>query len=106
MNRCAILSDANRLVVRYLTAADLFQDFRFLAVPIGRQERLDCVAQYFFRAVAEHPLSAAVPAHDSTFKIFADNGVIRRLDDGREQTARLFGHPTLRDVDSYATHTN
>jgi hypothetical protein len=45
----------------------------------------------FFRGIAEKPLCGLVPAGYDPVQVFADDGIFRRLDNGCQSPAGLFG---------------
>jgi hypothetical protein len=57
---------------------------RLFVHAIPRDQDGHRLADGFLGRIAEHPLGAAIPGLDDAVEILADNGVVGRLDDGRE----------------------
>src|SRR5262245_57293920 len=68
-----------------LAAADPLQDGGFLAVSIRRDDSQDRLPDHLLGRVAEDPLRRLVPAGDDPIGVLADDGVVRRLHDRRQQ---------------------
>jgi len=68
----------------------LGEDLWFLAAQVGRDKFQKGGAHHLFRHIAEYTPGRHVPAGDYTLQVFADNGVIRRLDNGTEHSALFF----------------
>jgi len=60
--------------------------------PAGRRsssEDRHLAADNLLRLVAEDALGTAVPSHDDATEVHADDGVVRRINDGREHLCGL-----------------
>lgn len=66
--------------------------------PVGRKKNVNGFSDYFFGLVAENALGRRIPAGDDAFEGFADNGVLRRIDNGGKQGLLGFGFLDLRNV--------
>jgi hypothetical protein len=83
-----VLGDAGGLeMVDALSRADPLDDPGFLVVQFRRDDRGDVLADDLRGQVAENPGGTAVPRLDDAVQGLADDGVIRRFDDGGEQGA-------------------
>ena len=63
-------------------------DLVFLGDALGRDDQGDVPADGLRGGVAEQPLGAGVPALNDAVQRLADDGVVGRLDDRREQAGR------------------
>jgi len=72
------------VVIDGLAAPDARQYSRLFVHAIPRDQDGHRLADGFLGRIAEHPLGAAIPGLDDAVEILADNGVVGRLDDGRE----------------------
>ena len=60
------------------------QDPGELVQPIFGEQQRDGTARDLLRGVPVEALGAAIPRQNPSVEIFADDGVVRRVDDGRE----------------------
>src|SRR5262249_26236956 len=67
------------------TPADAPENARFLVVPIWRDEGKDRHANHFLGSIAKETLGPLVPTRDNAVEVFADDGVVKTLDDGGEK---------------------
>src|SRR5215510_407509 len=75
----------------YLFAApDAFQNTRLLIRAIRRYQNHDGLTDGLFSRIAEQLLRAFVPTHDDAVQVLADDGVVRRFDDGRQLGYSIF----------------
>ncbi len=88
-----------------LPGLEACDDLVFLVDAVGRDDERDMAAHRLLRGVAEDPLGGGVPALDHSVESLADDGVVRGLDDGREQASGaqaagsvLLQMPPCRDV--------
>ncbi len=79
-------------------APDAPEDLGLLIVAVGGDEHHDRSAHRLRRRVPEEPFRALVPTGDDPIQVFADDGVVRRLDDGGEPGARLLRLLAFGDV--------
>ena len=89
------------IVIDALTAPYAREDAGLLVVSLSRNQNRDRFADSFFGGIAKQPLRALIPTHNDAVQIFADNGVIRRLDDGGQSLTGLFGLLQLGDILKY-----
>src|SRR5690606_20087808 len=64
--------------------ADAPQDCLFLVADGGREQYGHRAPDGLFRRIAVQALGTPVPARDSAVEVLADDGVVRRIDDGRQ----------------------
>ena len=79
---------SNALGFEVLDPPALFQagdDVIFLGETVGRDDQRDVAADRLGRAIPEQALGAGVPALNDAIERLADDRVVRRLDDRREQ---------------------
>ncbi len=62
-----------------------FQNRRFLILPAFRNQNRYGFADYFLGCVTEYAFGCLVPSPDNPIQVFADDGVVGRLDN-RGQT--------------------
>ncbi len=87
----SVLALADRLeLLDARAAADSAQDHRLLGGTIGRDRDLDGATDDLRGAVTEHAFRRRVPARDHPLERLADDGIVRRLDDGDEALDDLF----------------
>ena len=66
-----------------LPAVESREDVRFFLESVRREQLDDGMANHLLRRVPEGPLRSLVPALDDTVEVFADDGVLRGIDDRR-----------------------
>ena len=94
-----VLGDADRLVVReVLAATHPREDVRFFVRVLGWHEPIDRLADHLCRGVAIKPLRAGIPAHRDPFERGAEDRVLRRVHNRREEFAACLRLLPLRDV--------
>src|SRR3546814_3876096 len=94
-----LLALANRVVVvDGLAAADAGEDYVFFVVAVGGNQDRHRLPDLFLGGIAEEPLRAAVPACGDAVEVLADDGVVRRLDDGGQALRRRLRGVAQRDV--------
>ena len=99
VNAAAILGNAHGLVVIDAFAAlQPREDLPLLAMQFGRDDPQDRLADHLARLVPEDARRARVPRGDAAIEGFADDGVVRRNDDGRQSRRFEFGVVLLGDV--------
>jgi hypothetical protein len=67
-----------------LAVADLFEDQRFLVLPVVRDQLDDRFPDHFVSRITENSFGALVPARHDAVESFTDDGVFRRFDDRGE----------------------
>jgi hypothetical protein len=77
-------------VIDPLAALNARQYSRLLVDALRRDQDGHRLAGGFLGRIAEHALGAAIPGLDDAVEILADNGVVGRLDDGREPLREKF----------------
>src|ERR1044071_6118334 len=61
------------------------QNLRFFFRAIRGKQQSNRLADHLLGRISEYSFRTAVPAHYDAVKVLANNGVIRRIDDRREQ---------------------
>ena len=84
-----------------LTAPYALKNAGLLILAIGRNQNGDRLTHDLLSRIAKQPLRALIPTPNDAIQIFADNGVIRRLDDGGQSLTGLFGLLQLGDILKY-----
>ena len=82
-----------RTVSKCLTlfaAADARENFRILVVTIHGDEHEDGFADCFARRITEEPPRAGIPACDDAIEVFAQDRIVRGLDDGCKSLGQRF----------------
>ena len=72
-------------MVNALAALQLLDELRFFVAKFVRNDQRDGLADDFVRGIAEHARGTGIPRANSTVERLADNGVVRGLDDCRQQ---------------------
>src|SRR5690606_21912378 len=72
-------------VVHALAGADPAKDMGFLVHPLFWNENGDRLPNHLFFRKPENLLGTLVPACDNAIEVFADDGIIRRLNDARKE---------------------
>ena len=86
VNKRSIFAATHGLkVLDPLAQADAPENVWFLVVTIWWDDREDGRANHLFGRVAKESLCTLVPAGDNAIEVFADDGVVRALDDRGEQ---------------------
>jgi hypothetical protein len=85
-------------VIDALRVRDPREDRSLFFEPVGWHDDRDGLAQRLGGAEPEQLLRCAVPGEDRAVESFADDRVVRRLHDRREDRARLLGFEARRDV--------
>src|SRR5438874_624439 len=89
-------------VIDTLAAPDARQDFRFLPLPLRREDHQHRPTDRLLRGVSKESLRPGIPRGDDAPEGLADDGVVRGVDDSLEQllalAKRRFGALALRDV--------
>jgi hypothetical protein len=67
-----------------LAPRDPGQDFAFVRVQVRRDELVNRRADHLGGGVPEDPLGRRIPGENGPVEGLADDGVVRRLDDGGE----------------------
>ena len=80
---------------------DLVQDFRLLLLPARRDQHQDRAADRLVAAIAEDPLRRLVPARDGPVQVLADNRIVGRVDDSRQER---FGKRWIGSWSEISTH--
>jgi hypothetical protein len=95
----AVLGDANRLeVLDPFAAPEPLEDGTFLVVPLRGDDQRDRPAHGLGRRVAEHAFGPRVPTCDDALERLADDGVVGRVDDGRQPRPSFLRAPALAHV--------
>ena len=102
----AVLVASDRLQLDHpLAASKSHEEARLLVDPVGRDEEKDGGSDHLGRGKAEERFGTAVPARHDAVQVFADDRVLRRLDDRREPPrdrgdalGRLLGPRVVGDV--------
>src|SRR6185437_4663811 len=93
----AILSLPRRLImVDALAGADLAEDLVFFIVKPSRDQAKNRLADHLVGGIAEDLARAFIPAGDDALEIFADDGIVRRVDYGGEMDSRVEGRRVVR----------
>src|SRR4051794_30952818 len=71
--------------------SDALDNERLLFLPLRRNNDGNVLADGFLGAVPEQPFSGAIPRVDDTVEGLANNGVIRRIHNGRQMSPDGFG---------------
>src|SRR5262249_8807305 len=88
----AVLPATDRLeVIDALGPPEAGEDLALLVQAIRRDDEIDPLPDRFGGRIAEDALRARVPARDDAVERLADDGVVRGLDDRREQRTHLLG---------------
>ena len=66
------------------SALDAFKDGRLFILPVRGDQNGDRFPKYLFGRVSEKALRTLVPASDDAVKVFAEDCVVRPLNDGRK----------------------
>src|SRR5262245_25672583 len=77
-------------MINLFAAPDGFQSPRLLIRAIRRYQNHDGLADDLFSRIAKQFLRAFVPTYDDAVQILADDGVVRRFDDGRQLAYSVF----------------
>ena len=86
----AVFRASLRLVmVHPFAAADSLEDPPHVLNAFRRHQQRDVLPDDLLGRVAEDSLGPTIPAGDDPFERLADDGIVRRLDDGREQPPKL-----------------
>jgi hypothetical protein len=85
-------------VLNHLAAADAREDIVFLGLACGWDDQADRLSNRLARRIAKHALGGVVPRGDDAGQVLADNGILRRLDQGGKLSACGFGASTFRYV--------
>src|SRR4029453_6436223 len=92
VERRAIFAKADSLEVFHgLRSANVFEDDVFLIEPLWRNQKGDGPPHGFLGGVAKQAFCAAIPTGDDAVEILADNGVVRRRDEGGQSGLSLLG---------------
>src|SRR5688572_16395874 len=87
--RRAVLSTAYRLVVTDVSSrSDFTEDEIFFALAIVRNDHANRLANRLVGGVAEHALGGGIPQLNDAVQVFADDRVVRRIEDFCEVTGR------------------
>src|SRR5439155_2713363 len=86
----SVLAPADRLeMFDGFTAPDFGKNLVFFRLAFRRNDQTDGLTDDFVSAVSEDPLGATVPGGDDAVQIFADDRVLARGDDRREERGRV-----------------
>src|SRR5690349_2822738 len=80
-------------MVDALAGAQAPEDFRLLVLTLGRNENGDGLADHLFGGVAENARGTFIPGDDDAVERLADDGIVRRRNDGSQSAAQLFRVP-------------
>src|SRR5580693_530373 len=61
--------------------------FCLLELQVSRNEARDGLPDHFLRRITEHTNGSLIPGFDHPVQIFADNGIVGRIDNARESQA-------------------
>jgi hypothetical protein len=78
--------------------AESREDSWFFVYMIFRDENRDWLADHFVGGVAEDALRSGVPARDDAFERFADDGIIRGINQGGEPIRSQFRTLKIREL--------
>src|SRR5208282_3397612 len=82
LNQTPILAPAYGLkMIDTLAAPDAPQNLYFLSLALRRDQDRDGLADHLCGRVAKEPLGAAIPTANDAIQVFADDGVIRGVND-------------------------
>src|ERR1044071_9300873 len=99
MNYRPVLPDPHGLqMIDPFPALETNENARQLVGVFWRYDEGDVLPDGLRSRVAVHPLCARVPTRDYPLKGLQDDGVVGRLDDGRQAVARLLCQFALHDV--------
>src|SRR5579862_3508259 len=89
-NQAAVLALTDRLeMVDALAAPDARQNGTLFVLPVLRNDEGDGLANGLFGGIAEDALGARVPARDHAIEVLAHDGIVARLDNGRQPAQAL-----------------
>ena len=89
-----------------LTLPDPVEDLAFLLTKLRRNDQIDRLADGLGGRIPEQALRAFVPREDDAFERLADDGIVGRRDDGRQQRTGFFFAFLVRDIEHDATAVN
>src|SRR5262249_49446061 len=88
-----------------LTGSPAGDDLIFLVDPVRGNDRRDMLADNLIRCMSKGSLGGGIPALDNSIKVLADDGILRGLNNRRQETSvcksfgiLLFQTPALRNV--------
>jgi hypothetical protein len=82
---------ADRLkMVDLLSAGDTRQHLDFLTEPVGGNDQGYVLSHGLGRGIAEHSLGPGIPGRNEPLQSFADDGVVRGINNRCQQGARFF----------------
>ena len=86
----AVLADPDHVeVIDPIAMTDAIEDLRHLLAPFRRHDQMDGLADGFLRGIAEQALRALVPRGDAAFQRLADDRIVGRGDDRRQERLRF-----------------
>src|SRR5439155_19355038 len=86
----SVLAPADRLeMLEGFTAPDFGKNLVFFKLALRRNDQTDGLTDDIISAVPEDPLGATVPGGDDAVQVFADDRVLGRGDDRREERGRV-----------------
>src|SRR5688572_32767863 len=83
-------------MIDFLPAAQSSQHVDFLGSPVLWNDEENVLAYGLHIRVPEHAFGATVPRGDGAVQRFADDRVVRRIDDGRQPRPDLIGRRVQR----------
>src|SRR5690348_54188 len=87
-------------MVDSFAGSELPEDLIFFVVQIFRNEPQHRAANDLLRGIAEHPIGSLIPALDHSIQIFADDGVIRGIDDGSKTKLAVINSTAITNIPS------
>jgi hypothetical protein len=103
----AVFADAHGFVMLHPFAApEPLHDVREVVLMVGRDQDGHRPADDLLGGVAVQRLGSAIPARNRALQILADDGILARLDDGRQPQARFLGPLLLGNVPGEAARVH
>src|SRR6202022_1467308 len=107
INQASIFAPTNCFImVNAFASSDLLKNKRLLVSTILWDQYRHGLPDNFRGLISEEPGCCVVPAADDAVEIFADNCVIRRVDDGRQALRSLLGTLSLCNVHQHVHRSN
>ena len=85
-------------MVHSLARMNSIKDLLFFVVSVRWNNQGDGFVDCLVRAKAEQFFRSSIPAGNNTIQILANDGVVRRLNDGGQMTAGIFVTFAFRDI--------
>ena len=82
------------------TLAQTLNDLDLLMLAFGWNDDADRLTDRLRGCIPEHPLGAGIPRRDDPVQVLADDGIVGRLDDARQQRACFLDLLAVADVEN------